>query len=107
MRAGISGTVVEKREHAWEFSGRSGISYQLYIRAEGQSEAQAAQLVKCTPGQFAEFAEGDQVDVPVDVFANSVERQGAIVGAKLTVSLPGDYIHTKSSKAPRPVAVGL
>lgn len=91
MKTLISGAVVEVDRNEWSFNGRSGIAYAVLVRAEGQSQAEAATRVKVTAEQFGAFKVGDHVDLPVDVFANTSERQGVITGAKLSVTLAANY----------------
>lgn len=99
MRALISGEVVDTDRNEWNFSGRQGVAYTLFVRAEGDSPGQAAARVKCSAEQFGTFSNGDVLKLaPVDVFANTVERSGVITGAKLSVSLDEKYTHQKQGK---------
>jgi len=97
-------TVVAVEAKPWSFNGRTGVRHAIYVRGEGQSEASAAQIVKVTPEQMTKFSQGDVIDaLPVDIFANTVEYQGVITGAKSSVSLDPSYVPAQHAK-PRAVA---
>lgn len=107
MRVTLSGTVVDLDRNEWSFNGKSGIAFSLLVRGDGQSEAQAANKVRVSPEQFGRFSKGDRVtDLPVDVFANTVEYQGVITGAKLSCTLDREYVgggkHSSTPKVPQP-----
>lgn len=105
MRALMHGKIVKREEFGWEFNGRSGITYFLYVREDGADEAMTLpQRVKVTVQQFAKYAEGQDVELPVLVFANTQERGGAIIGAKLSVQLDPEH-KPDEAKAARPHAV--
>lgn len=91
MRVTISGEIVDTDRNEWNFNGRSGVAYALLIRADGTSPGSAASRVKVSAEQYGGFTIGEHVDLPVDVFANTVERGGAIMGAKLSTTLADDY----------------
>lgn len=92
MRAIVQGTVVEKDRNEWSINGKSGVAYGLFVAGPGES-ARQAKRVRVSAEQFGTFSEGDVVELPVDIFANTVERGGVITGAKLSVTVLADYDH--------------
>lgn len=93
MRIKIKGTVVDTDRNDWAFNGRSGVAYSVLLQVEGERPGSAATKVRVSAEQFGYFEsqKGKTVELPVSVFANTVERQGIITGAKLSVTLDDQY----------------
>ena len=101
MRATVSGKIVAKESKDWAFNGRTGVSHTLRVRVDGQSEAAAAEKVRVSESQLGQFTEGESVDLPVVIFANTVEVGGVITGAKLSAAVLSEYVHKTPSPAGR------
>lgn len=97
MKTLLSGIVVETERNDWSFNGRSGVAYAVMVRTEGSRASESATRVKVSAEQYGQYGEGDHVDLPVDIFANTVERSGVITGAKLSVQLSPEYVYVRSA----------
>jgi hypothetical protein len=70
----IDGTIVEVESKPWSMNGQSGVSYCLYV--SGGRARDGAQRVKVKPEQFGLFSEGQEVSLPVGVFARASDFGG-------------------------------
>lgn len=74
MRALLTGTVVDTDRNEWSMNGKSGVAYAVFVRETGGSQRDAAQRVKVSAEQFGLFQNGDEVELPVNVAANTTDR---------------------------------
>jgi hypothetical protein len=95
----LRGRIVDTDRNEWAINGKTGVAYAIFVRSESASERDSAQRVRVSAEQFGSFAVGELVTLPVDVFANTIERGGIITGAKLSVTLGQKYVKAAQPKA--------
>jgi hypothetical protein len=98
MKALISGEVVELDRNEWNMNGKSGVAFGLYVRTA--SARDSAQRVRVSAEQFGSYAVGDEVGLPVDIFAN-LNDSGQ---AKLRVTLEEDFVYDSRAQHSRAAA---
>lgn len=92
----VVGTVVECERKPYSFNGNNGVSFFLYVRTGSLRDG--AQKIKVKPEQFGAFAEGQNVTLPVQVYARTSDFGGP---ARLEYVVRADYLPTQASHAYR------
>lgn len=97
MKAHISGVVarIEVNKPYELPSGKRGVTNSIYLRSS-DDDIGSAQRVRVERAQGDQFLVGEEVILPVNVFANLDEIRNE---ARLSVTLEKDYTHTPA-KAP-------
>jgi hypothetical protein len=87
----LSGTIVETEAKPWDFNGRQGTAHSIFVRAG--SARDGAKKVKVGPEQFESFSEGEDVELPVAVYARTSDYGGP---ARIEYVLDAEYQHNGS-----------
>jgi hypothetical protein len=101
MKAIINGEVVDTDRNDWNMNGKSGTAYAIFIRSGGARDS--AQRVRVSAEQYGAFSIGDDVELPVGIFAN-VNDYGT---AKLSVTLDPEFTYIRSSANGHSVGASL